>query len=122
MNRLTDPAETASVAGQVFLDRLAHLRRRFVERAREDAAAFRALRDRRRAGEPLEGELLLTLTRRAHALAGSAGVFGFEPLSEAAHRLERMLRGPEAGEAELEPLFDRLDAELSALDSADPTT
>lgn len=117
---MTSISESAARADEaVFLDRLAHLRRCFVERTRRNAAAFRALRDRWQNGEPLTGELLEALRRMAHGLAGAAGVFGFDAVSDAAHRLQDALRAPDPSSIDPTPLFDALEAELAALCSSD---
>lgn len=115
MNQPADPA--ASIDGDVFLDRLAQLRGRFIDRTRQDATTIRLLRERWQGGEPLAGELLELLKRMTHGLAGAAGVFGFDAVSDAAHRLEGVLRVPDPASSDPSPLFDDLEAELSAIGS-----
>lgn len=119
MTHSSDGRPVSPADGAVFLDRLAQLRRRFVERTQQDAIAIAALRDRWRRGEPLVGELLREMTRAAHGLSGAAGIFGFEAISEAAHRLERSLRSLDEPPPDPGPLFDALVEELAALGASD---
>lgn len=64
--------------------RLAALRRSFLERLAEDRAVLRDL-----SSDPSRVDELLACV---HRLAGSAGTFGAPRISEAAERLEKLLR------------------------------
>ncbi len=111
---MNDLSETPT-AGESFQIRMAELRRRFVDRSRRDADHVRALAERLARGEPLAGDLLRDLARTAHGLSGAAGVFGFDGISEAAHRLERCLRRQDGGVGDPRPLLAALEAELEAM-------
>ncbi len=104
-----------AVAGADFQERMAVLRRRFVERTRQDGAIVRGLRDRMAAGETLVGDRLKEMQRTVHGLSGAAGVFGFDSISEAAHRVEWRLRGLDQGPGDLDGLLDALEAVLADL-------
>lgn len=104
------PATTAN-----FEARFIELRQRFIERTCRDGATIRDLRARLDGGEPLSGDLLRDLCRTVHGLAGAAGVFGFEDISEAAHRAEISLRRLDAAPPDPRPLLDALDAHLAAI-------
>ncbi|NLH79500.1 MAG: Hpt domain-containing protein [Phyllobacteriaceae bacterium] len=107
---------TAEVAGEeTFQARMTELRRRFVERTRRDADLVRTFTSRLERGEPLAGDLLRDLARTAHGLSGAAGVFGFEAISEAAHRLERRVRRLDGDVGDPRPMLATLEAELEAL-------
>lgn len=103
-----------------FADRLAALKLRFLDRSAQDAVAIRSLRDRLRHGEPLEGEVLRQLTHTAHGLSGAAGIFGFEAVSDAAHRVETVLRGFAERPTDIDGPLDVLEGELAALAVAHP--
>jgi HPt (histidine-containing phosphotransfer) domain-containing protein len=107
--------EPAPVATADFEARLVELRQRFVERTRRDGDTVRGLRTRLDAGEALAGDLLRDLTRTVHGLAGAAGVFGFDEISEAAHRAELNLRHLDGVFGDPRPLLDVLEARLAAL-------
>lgn len=115
MNEVSE-MPTATVLGEdSFQLRMAELRRRFVERSRRDAEHVRMFAVRLGRGEPLAGDLLRDLARTAHGLSGAAGVFGFDAISEAAHRLERCLRRLDGEIGDPHPLLATLEAELDAL-------
>ena len=111
MNEQTRCGDVSDVSFEV---RFAELRQRFVERLRRDGEAVAGLRGRLDAGEPLAGELLRDLCRMAHGLSGAASIFGFDVVSEAAHRLEQCLRRYADAPADPLPLLDALQAEIAA--------
>lgn len=112
---MNDPmrSEPAPVATVDFEARLVELRQRFIERTRRDGETIRRLRARYAAGEALGGELLRDLCRTVHGLAGAAGVFGFDDISEAAHRAEIALRNLDGPPEDPQPLLDALEARLA---------
>jgi len=114
---MTDAMRPAAdpVASVDFEARLAELRLRFIERTRRDGDAVRGLRDRLAAGEPLAGDLLRDLCRTVHGLSGAAGVFGFDAISEAAHRAEVCLRAMDGPPGDPAPLLDALEAQLETV-------
>ncbi len=65
-----------------------------LERMREQTADFA---DRVAGGGELPPELVNGLFRSAHSLKGLAGLFGFEPIRQLAHRLEDLLDGLRLG-------------------------
>lgn len=94
------------MSGEDLDRRLAAMRRGFRERLDADRAALRQL-----SADPSRRDELLA---RVHRLAGSAGTFGAPEISEAAERVEELLRRGEsvdAGEA-LANLAAALDREL----------
>lgn len=115
MTDLSDTTATAPGAGTDFQERLMHLRRRFVERTRQDGATIRRLRAEGLHGVPLAGDLLRDLQRTVHGLSGAAGVFGFDSISDAAHRVERRLRAFGGVEDDADHLLDALETELEDL-------
>lgn len=114
---MTDATRTdeAPVATVDFEARLIELRRRFVERTRRDGDVVRAFRARLERGETLTGEFHRDLTRTVHGLSGAAGVFGYDAISEAAHRAELCLRDLGGPCGDQLALLDALLDELAAL-------
>lgn len=115
---MTDPAPSrpAAAGNDVFQERMAALKRRFVERAREDAAALAALQDEiadqlERGGN--DRDLHRRLVRLVHGLAGAAGIFGYEAISETAFQCELKLRHDDAVTAGIGPDLARLTARLT---------
>lgn len=105
------PADQAAT----FQERMLALRVRFVDRSRQDGATIAALRARLEGGEALDGDLARQMQRTVHGLSGAAGVFGFDAVSEAAHRVERCLRRLEGAIEDPRPFLDALEAELRDL-------
>lgn len=89
-----------------FEERMAALRLRFVDRAREECKAIAAA-----TGASLDRD---TLRRRAHAIAGSAGLFGFGDIGEEAARLEEAI-DEDAPDEQVRALADVLEASLARL-------
>jgi chemotaxis protein histidine kinase CheA len=112
MNDLPNALEGNMAGGSAFEERMRQLRGRFVERSRTDAEEVRAIRGHLKAGEPVSPEMLTHLFRTVHALAGAAGLFGFETVSEAALRVERILRAGETTTAEIAPSLAELGTRL----------
>jgi HPt (histidine-containing phosphotransfer) domain-containing protein len=113
---MTDALRTAA-APETSVDfdaRLLDLRRRFVERTRRDGETIRTLRTRWGAGETIAADQLRDLARIVHGLSGAAGVFGFDDISEAAHRAEMSLRNLDGPSSD--PLV-RLDALIVGLET-----
>lgn len=77
---------------------MAALRDKFLDRCRSDAAI---LADR----DTIDADELIAIV---HRLSGTAGIFGFTELSEAAERTENALREGRGAQS----LIDRLIAEL----------
>lgn len=73
-----------------FGDRLAVFRQRFLSRAIEDAIALR---------QALAADAWDDMRRRAHNLAGNAGLFGFAEIGEDARRLEEAIDENEGDQA-----------------------
>lgn len=109
----TDAVPPALAA--TFQERMLALRTRFVERSREDGATIAALRARFEGGEAMEGDLARQMQRTVHGLSGAAGVFGFDAVSEAAHRVERCLRRLEGAVEDPRPFLNALEDELRDL-------
>ncbi|MFQ5417553.1 MAG: Hpt domain-containing protein, partial [Myxococcota bacterium] len=65
-----------------------------VERMRSDLAD---LNDQRSESREVDPDLVNRLFRSAHSLKALAGMFGFEPIGELAHRLEDILDGLRLG-------------------------
>lgn len=79
------------------------LRRRFVERTREDRAVIAAWRT---AGPPAAAEV----ERLIHNLAGAAGTFGFPALNAAAARIDdHLAEGRRPADAEIQALLKEID-------------
>lgn len=112
MNDLPNALGGTMAGGSAFADRMRQLRGRFVERSRTDAEEVRAIRGHLKAGEPVSPEVLAHLFKTVHALAGAAGLFGFETVSEAALQVERILRAGETSAAEIAPSLAELGARL----------
>lgn len=115
---MTDIFHTAAVPtaeAETFRERMRALRVRFVERSRQDGAAIAALRARLEVGEGLEGDLARQLQRTVHGLSGAAGVFGFDSISDAAHRAELCLRRLDGVAEDPRPHLDLLTVELARL-------
>lgn len=84
-----DPMTLASSVRRYSQDaRLAPLRASFVSRARKDAAAMATCRPLL-ASQQLAGAALADIRTITHGLAGSAGIYGFAEISEAAAALEQ---------------------------------
>lgn len=111
---MNEPMRVDDVPNMSYEDRFAELRRRLLERLRRDAEQLSVLRRRFDGGEPLGGELLRDLRRAAHGLAGAASIFGFEVVSEAAHRVETCLRELDGKPVDPSPLFDTLEREIAS--------
>jgi len=109
-----DTPSTAAVNTD-FEARLIELRRRFVERTRRDGETVARLCARWDRGEPLAGDLLRDLSRTVHGLSGAAGVFGFDEISEAAHRAEMSLRNLDGPATDARDLLDGLIRELETM-------
>jgi len=88
-----------------FDDRMAELRTRFVERAKEDRAALTAAL--------VEGDHA-AVRRIAHSLAGNAGIFGFPGITDAARAIEDALDARVRGDM-LQRLCRNLDKSLATL-------
>ena len=75
--------------------------REFVSEAEEILERMRGalvdLGDQREAGREVDPELVNGLFRAAHSLKSLAGMFGFEPIRDLAHRLEDVLDGLRLG-------------------------
>lgn len=91
-----------------FGDRLAVFRQRFLSRAVEDASALR---------QALAEDDWNALRRRAHNLAGNAGLFGFADVGLDARRLEEAIDEDEGDEV-VGACADTLIAKLEALPPA----
>lgn len=100
--------------------RFAELRQRFLERLQRDADLLSGLRRRIDTGEPLVGDLLRDLRRAAHGLSGAASIFGFDVVSEAAHRLETCLRGTDDASVDPLPFLDALEREIAVVRCREP--
>ncbi|MCA0433268.1 MAG: Hpt domain-containing protein [Proteobacteria bacterium] len=94
---------------------MADLRVRFIERTRRDADVVRELRER----WDLEGygstAVVKEIARTVHSLSGAAGVFGFNAISDAAHRAELGLLRFESGTEDPRVLLDALHKEMELL-------
>lgn len=74
------------------------LRGRFVERCRDDALGLAGTNE-------VDDQMAI-----AHRISGSAGMFGYQALSDAAQALEEALRRGSNGEDERQRLKEALDA------------
>ena len=87
-------------------ERMAALRARFVERAREERVAI---------AEAMDGALARdALRRRGHSIAGTAGLFGFDEIGEDAKALEEAI-DEDASDREVRALAAALERQLAQL-------
>jgi two-component system chemotaxis sensor kinase CheA len=70
-----------------------------LDRMRQDLAE---LNEERVAGDDVDPEVVNRLFRSAHSLKGLAGLFGFDPIQDLAHRVEDILDGLRLGRVRLE--------------------
>jgi two-component system chemotaxis sensor kinase CheA len=70
-----------------------------LDRMRQDVEL---LNEQRVAGEDVDPDLVNRLFRSAHSLKGLAGLFGFDPIQELAHRVEDILDGLRLGRVRVE--------------------
>ena len=70
-----------------------------LDRMRQDLAD---LNEERVAGDDVDPEVVNRLFRSAHSLKGLAGLFGFDPIQDLAHRVEDILDGLRLGRVRLE--------------------
>jgi HPt (histidine-containing phosphotransfer) domain-containing protein len=92
-----------------FDQRLADLRRRFLERTRKERMQLAS------ACQTIDRE---ELRRVSHGLAGSAGIFGFADLGRSAQTLEEAIYR-DAGNGEIRALAEELIALLDRTDQLD---
>jgi CheY-like chemotaxis protein len=95
-----DPLTLASfVRRQLHTAGITALRDGFLKRLRADAMMLAACR--RELADPSSSDAVSEQTRGfAHALAGSAGIFGFQQIGASAATLEKVIEGPPAGSPE----------------------
>jgi CheY-like chemotaxis protein len=95
-----DPLTLAAfVRRQLHTAGIAALREGFLKRLRADAMAL-ATRRRELAEQTPPDAALEQVRGFAHALAGSAGIFGFQQIGSAAAALEKVIDGPPPGTQE----------------------
>ncbi len=70
-----------------------------LDRMRQDLAE---LNEERVAGDDVDPDVVNRLFRSAHSLKGLAGLFGFDPIQDLAHRVEDILDGLRLGRVKLE--------------------
>jgi two-component system chemotaxis sensor kinase CheA len=70
-----------------------------LDRMRQDLAE---LNEERVAGDNVDPEVVNRLFRSAHSLKGLAGLFGFDPIQDLAHRVEDILDGLRLGRVKLQ--------------------
>ena len=70
-----------------------------LDRMRQDLAD---LNEERVAGDDVDPDVVNRLFRSAHSLKGLAGLFGFDPIQDLAHRVEDILDGLRLGRVRLE--------------------
>ncbi|MCH7707098.1 MAG: chemotaxis protein CheA [Myxococcales bacterium] len=90
----TRKARVVSKADKEFVSEAEEI----LERMRLDLAD---LSDQRAAGDEVSPDLVNRLFRSAHSLKGLAGLFGFDPVHDLAHRLEDVLDGLRLGRVSL---------------------
>jgi HPt (histidine-containing phosphotransfer) domain-containing protein len=105
-----------SVRDKLLSAKLASAGSEFVQRLRSDAAALAAFRERRPGGAD-EPTAIESLQACVHKLAGAAGVFGFEAISQAAASLEDAIIERRAGKDVSGRIEARLDALLECIGS-----
>jgi CheY-like chemotaxis protein len=109
-----DPLTLASfVRHQLQTAGITALRDGFLKRLRADAMALATCRRELAADSPSDAALEQTRSF-AHALAGAAGIFGFQQIGAAAAALEKAIEGPPAGS--LAAVERALDALLAYID------
>ncbi|PWW01713.1 Hpt domain-containing protein [Hoeflea marina] len=114
MASYTPNASASQELPQAALDRIAELRRLFIERSDANLLQIRKLLELREVSggsREKDGELI----KLAHSLAGASALFGFPAQGEAAFNAETLLRSPGYSEAEFARVFRDLIGRLSAL-------
>jgi two-component system OmpR family response regulator len=110
-----DPMKLAAAVRRYSQEaRLAPLRASFVRRAHKDGEALAAFR---RSLISVEGSVdaLANVRTVAHGLSGTAGIYGFVDISEAAAALEREVIGDHAGNVSHGQVVRALDALLAIM-------
>jgi HPt (histidine-containing phosphotransfer) domain-containing protein len=92
-------------------DPLAELTDRFIERTRADASRIRSLAA---AMSQPSSPAYCEIRQLIHRMAGSAGTFGFDELSERAAKLDAVMN---AGSADIDLIRSRLTPVLAEIDA-----
>lgn len=97
----------------ISTNQLNELKRRFLDRCRDNLVALKSAAQDARATEP--GEQREALVRIAHSLAGTGGIFGFAILSDKASHLETFLLSGQIDRSSFDTLLQNLVSELEAM-------